>query len=237
MLKPQQILRVLVAEDSDGAMTNLADFFRFRGFQSVNVASLGEALDELKTAAHHVVVLDSEHLGFNSEVTIQKIRRDHGYRVGIVVLSQEGDQQKRVQALNTGADTCLDRPVHLEELEALVWRIYQRLRLQQGQPDDSRAWTFYPQNGVLATASGRRINLTGSETLIISELAENCGKVVDRQKLITIIAPGSASEDTRRLDVLISRLKAKIKAQTGDELSIRTFRNMGYALSNINVIA
>lgn len=237
MLKPQQILRVLVAENPNGAMTNLVDFFRFRGFQSVNVADLDEIFEELKTPAHQVVVLDSEHLGPNGEITIQQIRRNHGYRVGILALSREGEKEKRVQSLNLGADVCLSRPVYLEELEALVWQIYQRLRLQQEQPDDSGAWAFYPDNGVLATASGRRINLTGSEALVISELAENCGKVVNRQRLIELIMPGMTPDDTRRLDVLISRLKTKVKKLTGDELSIRTFRNMGYALSDINVIA
>lgn len=237
MLKPQQILRVLIAEDPDDAIINLVDFFRLRGFQSVNVADLGELMEELKTAAHHVVVLDSGHLGSGGELAIQQIRRNHGYQVGIVVLSQEDKKKERVQSLNAGADTCLSRPVYLEELEALVWQIYQRLRLQQGQPDDSLGWAFYPNIGVLATSSGRRINLTGSEALVISELAENSGKIVDRKTLTEIMTPGSAAEDTRRLDVLISRLKAKVKNQTGDELSIRTFRNMGYALSDINVIA
>jgi DNA-binding response OmpR family regulator len=51
------------------------------------------------------------------------------------------------------------------------------------------------------------------------------------------MAPGGAPEDTRRLDVLISRLRAKIKLQSGAELSIKTFRNMGYAVSDIHVIA
>jgi DNA-binding response OmpR family regulator len=236
MAKPQQILRVLVAEDPNDGMTNLVDFFRLRGFQSVHVADLGEVFEELKTAANHVVVLDLDYLGSHGENTIQQIRRNHGYRVGIVALSREGEQQKRVQSLNFGADIGLSRPVYLEELEALTWQIYQRLRLQQEQPDDSSSWTFYPDNGVLATASGRRIKLTGSEALIIWELAENCGKVVHRQRLLEVMMPGSTPEDTRRLDVLISRLKTKVRNQTGDGLSIRTFRNMGYALSDITVI-
>ena len=236
MFKPEQILRVLVAEGPNGNMTSLMDFFRFRGFQSVAVSNDGEVLEELETAAHHVSVLDCAHLGDVGQ-TIQQIRRRHGYHTGVVVLCREGEQAKRIHALNSGADACLARPVNLEELEAVVWQIYQRLRLNNPAPEDSAFWAYYPQNGVLASASGRRINLTGSESRVLTELAANCGNVVERQKLIDIMAPGGAPGDTRRLDVLISRLKAKVKSQTGDELSIRTFRNMGYALSEINVIA
>jgi DNA-binding response OmpR family regulator len=237
MFKPQQILRVLVAEDPYGAMTSLGDFFRFRGFQSAVIETPSDVMGELRAAAYHVLVLDSEHLRGCGEGIISRVRQTHGYQVGIVLLSGTGEPQSRISALNIGADVCLQRPVDLEELEAQVWQIYQRLRLNDAETNDDNTWAFYPGNGVLATSHGRRINLTGSESRVISVLAQNCGKVVDRQKLIAIMAPGGAPEDTRRLDVLISRLRAKVKSQSGDELSIRTFRNMGYALSDINVIA
>lgn len=237
MFKPQQILRVLVAEAPDGAMTNLADFFRLRGFQSATIETLAMVMEELKAAACHVIVLDTEYLDETWEAIISRVRETHGYQTGIIALSKAGAPKSRVHALNIGADACLERPVNLEELEAMVWQIYQRLRLSDSPFSDPQTWAFYPGNGVLATTSGRRIKLTGSESRVMSELAHNCGKVVGRQKLIDIMAPGGAPEDTRRLDVLLSRLRAKVKNRTGHALPIRTFRNLGYSLSDIQVIA
>lgn len=237
MFKPQQILRVLVTEAPSGEMSNLADFFRFRGFQSTTVTTSEVMMQELKAPAYHVVVLDSGYLGVNGEGIVTQVRQIYGYQVGIIVLSRDGGPKSRIRAMSVGADACLERPVDLEELEAVAWQIYQRLRLSNSAIEDTGTWAFYPGSGVLASANGQRINLTGSESRVISALAENCGRVVNRQTLIDIMAPGGAPEDTRRLDVLVSRLRAKIKSQSGSELSIRTFRNMGYAVSDINVIA
>ncbi|SFD95621.1 DNA-binding response regulator, OmpR family, contains REC and winged-helix (wHTH) domain [Marinobacter sp. DSM 26671] len=237
MFKPQQILRVLVAEAPGGEMTNLVDFFRFRGFQSTTVTTSDVMMQELKAPAYHVVVLDSEYLGGSGEGIVTQVRRIYGYQAGVIVLLRDGGPKSRIRAMNVGADACLERPVDLEELEAVAWQIYQRLRLSNSTIDDTGAWAFYPGSGVLASPNGQRINLTGSESRVISALAENCGRVVNRQTLIDIMAPGGAPEDTRRLDVVVSRLRAKVKSKSGNELSIKTFRNMGYALSDIQVIA
>lgn len=229
-------LRLLVTEDAADAVASLVDFFRLRGFCSEWSRSKPAILAELSVAAHTILVLDRESYCDDASELIRTIRRDHGYEVGIIVLSKAGKIKDRVKGWYDGADACLDRPLDLKELDALVWQLYQRLRAQYGAPGETDSWALHPHGAILQTPNRHRINLTGAENRIMTLLAKTAGKVIERQTLANALALGGAPGDTRRLDVLLSRLRAKVKARSGDELPVKTYRNLGYAFSRDIII-
>lgn len=210
-------------------MAGLTDFLHMRGFTCVNVFSSEQVIAELEVEAQHVLLLDNTFSGIAAEPLIRTLRRQRGYRIGIVVLLPSDNPAPRLAAWRCGADNCLVRPVNLEELDSIVWGLYQRLRQQNAGYSTFNTWMIYPDFEALTPPDGQRITLTGAETRLLVTLAQKDGEIVSRQALDNVLAPGGLPGDTRRLSVLISRLKRKVSTETGMKLPLQTYRNLGYA--------
>ncbi|WP_167470055.1 response regulator transcription factor [Vreelandella andesensis] len=220
---------MLITENHHTSMAVLTDFLHLRGFTCVSVLTSAQITTELDVEAQHILLFDSALPAITSESLIRALRRKYGYRIGIIVLLPSQDLPPRLAAWRCGADMSLVRPVNFEELDSVIWGLYQRLRLQAVDQSPPTAWMLYPEHEVLTPPDGQRVRLTGAETRLLTALAQQEGQVVSRQVLDEALAPGGLPGDTLRLNVLISRLKKKIKTETGIALPLQTYRNLGYA--------
>jgi DNA-binding response OmpR family regulator len=75
------------------------------------------------------------------------------------------------------------------------------------------------------------VSLTGSEAILLARLLANPGRTVGRALLCQALGQGDTLEAARRLDTLVSRLRAKVRQHSPEELPVRSFRNQGYAFT------
>ncbi|WP_404417647.1 response regulator transcription factor [Vreelandella aquamarina] len=222
-------LRLLVTEDHHSSVAGITDFLHMQGFPCVNVLSCDQVKAELNVDAQHILLLDINFPEITAESLIRSLRRQHGYSIGIIVLLPSDSPAERLAAWRCGADNCLVRPVNFDELDSIVWGLYQRLRQQNTGYGNPNTWMIYPDFEALTPPDGQRITLTGAETRLLVALAQKNGQIVSREALDGVLAPGGTPGDTRRLSVLISRLKKKVSTETGMTLPLQTYRNLGYA--------
>jgi DNA-binding response OmpR family regulator len=74
-----------------------------------------------------------------------------------------------------------------------------------------------------------RVPLTSSEFIVLRLLIANNGKFVERTEMARVIGRSRMSDQSRALDVLVSRLRSKIK-KTGSTVTIKNVRGLGYAI-------
>jgi DNA-binding response OmpR family regulator len=82
-----------------------------------------------------------------------------------------------------------------------------------------------------AERAGRPLHLTTYEFRILQALAERRSRVVSREQLL-LLAQGSADDSfDRSIDLMISRLRQKLREDPRRPTLLRTVRGAGYMLA------
>ncbi|HIF5960621.1 TPA: response regulator transcription factor [Vibrio parahaemolyticus] len=75
------------------------------------------------------------------------------------------------------------------------------------------------------------VHLTNNEMALLFYLSVNVGEVLSRDELSYVLNGCTFDGCSRRIDLLIFRMRKKLKDAFGDELNIETIRSKGYRLT------
>lgn len=156
----------------------------------------------------------------------------------LIAMVAAGDTERRVAALECGADDHIDRPHEPREVVARIRAVLRRLTRRKSWPAIDRAeagvlafagWRLDPGARELRSASGAVVGLSAAELALLSTLAGRPRQVVDRVRLA--LSMGSAAQGGgRSVDLAISRLRHKLGDVPPHNQLIRTVRGEGYLL-------
>ncbi len=203
---------VLVVDDEPAILRALRAGLEARGYR-VRTATDGQgAIDLVALEAPDLVVLD---LGLPDLDGVEVCRRIRGWSdVPIVVLSADGSDQRKVVALDEGADDYVTKPFSMAELLA-------RVRVALRHHPAAAAGTSIDESvlevGDLridiarrhVDVGGRRIDLTPKEFAFLVLLARWPGRVLTHGAILADVwGPGYETE-TQYLRVYASQLRKK----------------------------
>lgn len=212
---------IALLEDEADLRGELADFLEMRGHRVLQAGSLAEFAPLVARA--RVAVLDVM-LPDGSGLTALQWVRQASRRTGVVVLTALGGAADRVAGLNRGADHYLLKPVGLLELEAVIEALLRRV---------GREWVFDAGCGTLLDPACEVIELTDQEAVVIGLLARSGGRAITRRQIVDALGQPWATYDLRRLDTLVSRMRARWLRKTGRELPLRTLHREGYEFAEL----
>jgi len=222
--------RVLVIEDDTALTTVLAKALAARGF-SVQVMATGQAaLEAASVEAPDVVVLD---LGLPDMDGIDVCRQLRAWFANpIIVLSADGDEDRKVAALDEGADDYVTKPFSMPELLA-------RLRVALRHRRTSAA---VAADGVIAlgdlvidvgahavAAGGAPLELRPKEFELLLLLARNAGRVMTHGALATRLWGGPAVHHTESLRWHVMHLRKRL-GEGAERPRLVTEPGVGYRL-------
>ena len=219
---------IIIVEDDE----DIADSIRYNlereGFR-IRIAATGEdALDLILKGPPNLILLVLNLPGMSGFEICRRLREESATaRVPILMLTARADETDKVLGLNIGADDYITKPFSMRELVA---RINAALRRSEGSELDQPVF----DNGSLridpstfrVQYEGREVRFTRKEFALLSELARNQGRVLNRETLLDRIWGMNYFGDSRTLDVHIRRLRQKL----GDPLLIETVTGIGYRL-------
>lgn len=215
--------RVLVVEDEPDLLDATVTFLNLEGLVTDGVGSLAAADSWLRTHNVDMLVLD---LGLPDGDGLQWLQHHSSWRdKGVVITTARGHEHERIEGVRSGADVYLVKPVALEELSSLLLNLWRRL---QGQIQ--QRWRLQPLGWLLQPPSGNPVRLTHSELLVLQCLASQPGQAVSRQSLVEALGQDPEVYDYRRMEVLMRRLRNKVREASGMELPLETVHRLGYAL-------
>ena len=126
---------VLVVDDSLTVRMDLTEALRAVGLTTEPCKTLAEARAVLARQSVGVVVLDLVLPDGDGLDLLREIRAREGPRIGVVMLSSEGEVRDRVRGLTTGADEYLGKPYDLGYLVAKVRELVRRPSAAPGDAD------------------------------------------------------------------------------------------------------
>jgi two-component system KDP operon response regulator KdpE len=194
----------------------------------VRTAETGhEGLIEAATRSPEVVVLDLGLPDLDGLEVCKRIRQWSD--VPIIVLSADGSEDRKVEALDDGGDDYVTKPFGMRELDARI-----RVALRHRPDADERQAEL--DVGVLhldlvhhqATLDGDPVDFTPKEFDFLAYLARHVGKVCTRRMILENVWGANYVTELHYLKVYAYRIRRKL----GDEQGcfLRSDPSVGYRL-------
>ena len=221
---------ILVVDDEPSILRAVGAALQARGYR-VLVADRGQAaIDKVALEQPAVVVLD---LGLPDIDGVEVCRRIRQWsQTPIIVLSADGSENRKVLALDEGADDYVTKPFSMPELLARV-RAALRHRRPADLPLDQAV--FAVGDVVVDVAhhtvavAGQHVELTPKEFAFLALLARWPGRVLTHRAILQEVWGPEYGHETHYLRVYASQIRKKL-GDTGEQRRLVTEPGVGYRL-------
>ncbi len=114
--------KLLIVDDEDGIVEEIADFFREEGFEVHKAHTGEEAIQALRSTGPHLVMIDLK-LPDMSGLLVLKVAKEINPRIKAIVNTGYVDQNMIDQAQELGCDVFLHKPFDLVKLKEEIDRL------------------------------------------------------------------------------------------------------------------
>jgi two-component system, OmpR family, KDP operon response regulator KdpE len=219
--------RILLVDDDQSLLRALKIGLSARGYDVVMTRTGADGVTQASLTAPDVVVLD---LGLPDIDGLEVCRRIREWsEVPIIVLSAAGTEDRKVVALDTGADDYVTKPFGMAELEARLRVALRRsTRTTPDQPTELAVGRIEVDLvHHMARLDKQPLDLTGREFDLLAYLARHAGKVCTHQMILRDVWGSAYGNEAHYLRVYAHRLRRKL-GDAGHLL--RTQPGIGYQL-------
>ena len=221
---------VLFVEDEEAISEPFSAALDREGFEVLNAATAGSALEAFDRAEPDFVLLDlTLPDGDGRDVCLELRKRSD---VPILMLTARGTETDRVIGLELGADDYVVKPFSSREVISRMRAILRRAGT--AAPTDQP----YRTDGLEIDFGARRVTLAGDEVALsrkefdlLSALAQNAGEVVTREDLMAKVWDVNWFGSTKTLDVHIRALRKKLGDSATEPRYISTVRGVGFRMA------
>lgn len=219
---------LLLVEDDPGVAEALRLALTSLGHR-VDVAPDGQTgLDALARAQFDVLLLDLMLPGMDGFETARRVRA--GSLLPIIMLTARSDPIDIVAGLECGADDYVTKPVEPRVLDARIKAVLRRA--VPGDPGTTLVFDglAIDRAAMVVTREGVPVALTPTELRLLLELAEHAGQVLSRHQLLQRVWGYGYAGDSRLVDAVVQRLRAKVEPESSRPALIHTVRGIGYRM-------
>jgi len=221
---------ILVVDDEPAIVHAVSAAMRARGYQVRGVGRGEPAVEAVAVDAPDLVVLD---LGLPDIDGVEVCRRIREWsEVPIIVLSADGSDDRKVLALDEGADDYVTKPFSMPELLARV-RAALRHRRPADPPVDESVLRVGDVTVDLARhevrVGDRQVDLTPKEFAFLALLARWPGRVLTHRAILQEVWGPEYGAESQYLRVYASQLRKKL-GDDHDNPRLVTEPGVGYRL-------
>ena len=203
-------MRLLIVEDEKELCDTVAKSLYSAGYEVDTCYDGEEALDYVLTEEYDLIVLDLNLPGMDGMDILRELRMKNE-ETKVLILSARSQIADKVEGLDAGANDYMEKPFHLQELEARIRSLTRRKFIQQDvclSYGDIRFDTKKRE----ACANGEPVSLTRKENGILEYMLLNQGRPVSQEELIEHVWDASVDSFSGSIRVHVSSLRRKLKA-------------------------
>jgi len=219
--------RILVADDETQLRRAVRRSLEGHGYAVREAEDGSSSLRELGAFKPDVVLLDLVMPDMSGVEVCRELRK--ASQVPVIVLSVVGEERRKVEALDAGADDYLTKPFGMDELLARI-----RVALRRGSADRMQASVI--KTGDVQIDLERRdvrlndelVHLTPTEYSLLKYLATNAGRVLTHPMILAAVWGPEYGSDVQLLRTFINQLRAKLGEDRDTPRYIYTDPGVGY---------
>lgn len=223
--------KILIIDDDNELNDLLTDFLSKYDFDVITANHPTLGLELLKKHDPHLIVLDimmPDKSGFE----VCKEIRQAKVLTPIIILSARGDFADKVAGLDLGADDYMPKPYEPRELVARIQSVLRRAEGRQSGLSDVKilksSSLIVDINKATVIHADQQLDLTTMEFEILCLFMKNPGVTLSREQVVDKIRGIEWDSIDRTIDVLISRLRHKLKDDAKNPKYLKTIWGSGY---------
>jgi two-component system KDP operon response regulator KdpE len=226
----QGLRKILVVEDDAAISTMLVRVLvQQLDAETRTCATLAEARASVVSFSPQLVLLDlglpdGDGLGICQDLRLWSM-------TPIIVVSAHGDEHRRVEALDAGADDFLVKPFSVSELLARIRSVWRRTSLVESPaPVESRLGNLSldPSRHVAMIATSR-LHLTPKEFALLEFLTRNSDRISSHREILREVWGRGYVDEVHYVRNVVKALRMKL-IDAGSTAEIVNERGIGYRL-------
>ena len=192
-------------------------------------------LKALRRESFDLLIVDWHLPDMDGPEVVRAARAVTGPQIPILFVTRRQDEQDIVEALASGADDFMTKPVRLGEfrarLKALERRAYPDM---SGDTLTFGNYRFDPQTRSLHL-DGAVLELTALEYALGLFMFQNCGRLLSREHLREMVWGQTHEVTSRTIDTHISRLRSKFRLGAEFGYTVSAVYGTGYRLEAVEL--
>jgi OmpR family response regulator RpaB len=219
--------RILLIDDDSELASLLGKYFTQFGFELDSETLPSQGLALLKKQSYDLVILDVMLPEIDGFEVCKRIRKHSD--IPVIMLTARGEVMDRIVGLELGADDYLPKPFEPRELVARIQGILKRSSIRRADEFVTAERMSFGRLSIdtikrQVKLDGDNIALSAMEYKLLLLFALSPQKTFTRDELLNLIKGIDADVYTRSIDILVSRLRNKLKPLD----LIKTIRGQGY---------
>ncbi len=218
---------IYLVEDDDNIRKLVKYALTKEGFEVAGFASPKEFWESMHTALPELVLLDIMLPEEDGLSILKKIKENaQTEHIPVIMLTAKNSEFDKVTGLDMGADDYVAKPFGTMELISRVRAVIRRYEKTRTKKVFQMGELYVEPAKHIISVSGKEIQLSYKEYLLLMVLLEAEGNVVERDALLARVW-GEYYNESRTLDVHIRKLRVKL----GDAgRMIQTVKGIGYKM-------
>lgn len=222
---------VLLVEDEESIAEPFARALTRSGLPTTVARTGADALQLAARLEPDVVLLDLALPDADGRDLCRRLRRDSD--VPIIMITASGSVTDRVVGLELGADDYVVKPFVTAEVVARIRAVLRRGRSRtESRRELVVADLLIDIEARRAWRSGQELSLSRKEFDLLERLAQDAGRVVTREALMSDVWDRNWFGSTKTLDVHVAWLRRKLADDPATPLYIHTVRGVGFRLGD-----
>lgn len=220
---------ILVVEDDDKIAQFILNGLKQSGHSVEHATNATYATSLINSTTFDIIIVDIMLEGEVDGIQMVKSLRNKNINIPVIFLSARDSVEDKIAGFDVGADDYISKPFSFTELNA---RIVSILRRTIQNPPTTKLTYADIKLDMLKRQVHRDdtfIELRRREFMLLQLLMENREQVLGKTMILERIWGYDFDPQTNIVDVLVSRLRAKIDKGFDVEL-IHTVRGVGYVL-------
>lgn len=230
---------ILIVDDDREIRDLVSSYLRTNGLR-VTVAADGRQMRAFLDADRvDLIVLDVMMPGDDGLVLCRELRAGKHRTTPVLMLTARNDETDRIVGLEMGADDYLAKPFAARELLARIKAVLRRARMlppnlqvtEAGQLLTFGAWRLDTVARHLLDGEDTAVALSGAEYRLLRVFLDHPQRVLSRDQLLNLTQGREAELFERSIDLLVSRVRQRLRDDAREPAYIKTVRSEGYVLA------
>ncbi|MFG1225076.1 response regulator [Xanthobacter wiegelii] len=235
----EHIDHILIVDDDREIRDLVSGYLRKNGLR-VTIAAEGRQMRAFLDADRvDLIVLDIMMPGDDGLVLCRELRAGRHKTTPVLMLTARNDETDRIVGLEMGADDYLAKPFAARELLARIKAVLRRARMlppnlqvtEAGQLLTFGEWCLDTVARHLLDGEGTAVALSGAEYRLLRVFLDHPQRVLSRDQLLNLTQGREAELFERSIDLLVSRVRQRLRDDAREPAYIKTVRSEGYVLA------
>ncbi len=220
---------LLMIEDDVELAEILCNFLKRYNITVSNYDDPYLGISALSIEKYDLLILDLSLPGLDGLDICKEVRAKSD--IPIIISSARSDLEDKIIGLELGADDYLPKPYEPKELYARIMSVLRRYKkINSAQEESTSTVLVLKDESHAIFFQGVPLTLTPAEYDVLAHLIKKNHCVVSRAELLNSALSLDEENESRSLDVLISRIRAKLGENSKEPKLIHSVRGIGYRL-------